>query len=72
MFSPAGELLAPAEAQTFFAETLPGYIRHFPWFGRAFARLLFGLAAPEILSDPEKAARLHPVFEINAAAAPEG
>lgn len=56
--------LSPDEARTFFAETLVAYIRHFPWFGRAFARLLFGIAAPEVLDDPEQAARLHPVFEI--------
>jgi deazaflavin-dependent oxidoreductase (nitroreductase family) len=58
--------LDPAATRVFFAETLAGYIQRLPWFGRAFARLLFGIAAPEILKDPEKAARLHPVFEIHA------
>ena len=49
-----------AAATTFFGETLPGYVRRFPWFGRAFARLLFGVAAPEILDDPERAAATRP------------
>lgn len=54
-------------AVEFFGTTLPGYIAHFPWIGRAFARLLFGLVGPEVLSDPERAAETRPVFELVAA-----
>ncbi len=53
-----------AEAVTFFGVILPGYVARFPWFGRAFARLLFGLVGKEVLDDPEKAARTRPVFEL--------
>jgi deazaflavin-dependent oxidoreductase (nitroreductase family) len=56
-----------AEATEFFAETLPTFVGRLPWFGRAFARLLFGLAAREIISEPERAAAIHPVFEVRAA-----
>jgi deazaflavin-dependent oxidoreductase (nitroreductase family) len=54
-----------AAATTFFGETLPGYVRRFPWFGRAFARVLFGSIAPEILNDPDRAATTRPVFELH-------
>ena len=40
------------EAVEFFGVTLPGYVARFPWFGRAFARLLFGLVGKEVLDDP--------------------
>jgi len=58
--------LGPAAAQEFFGVTLRRYIGRFPWFGRAFARLLFGLVGPEVLSDPAKAAATRPVFELTA------
>jgi hypothetical protein len=61
----ATELDQPA-ARTFFGKTLPGYIARFPWIGRAFARLLFGLVGPEVLNDPERAAATRPVFELFA------
>jgi hypothetical protein len=35
-----------------------------PWFGRLFARILFGTAAPEVRDDPERAALTRPVFEL--------
>jgi deazaflavin-dependent oxidoreductase (nitroreductase family) len=60
----AAHELSRAEASTFFRTTLPGYIGRFPWFGRAFARLLFGLVGPEVLDDPETAAETRPVFEL--------
>ena len=56
--------LTPDEATTFYAEQLPRYIAHFPAIGRFFGRVLFGAVAPEILSDPAKAARTRPVFEL--------
>jgi deazaflavin-dependent oxidoreductase (nitroreductase family) len=56
-----------AAATTFFGETLPGYIARFPWIGRAFAKVLFGLVGPEVLSDPERAASTRPVFELRPA-----
>ena len=58
--------LDPAAAEEFFGVTLRRYVSHFPWFGRAFARVLFGLVAPEILSDPAKAAATRPVFELTS------
>jgi deazaflavin-dependent oxidoreductase (nitroreductase family) len=54
-------------AVQFFGTTLAGYIRRFPWLGRAFARLLFGLVGPEVLGDPQKAAATRPVFELTEA-----
>ncbi|MEA2674398.1 MAG: hypothetical protein QOI92_1590 [Chloroflexota bacterium] len=56
-----------AAATTFFRETMPAYVAHFPRIGRAFAKVLFGSVAPEILSDPERAAETRPVFELDAA-----
>jgi deazaflavin-dependent oxidoreductase (nitroreductase family) len=53
-----------AGALEFFGETLPRYISRLPWFGRLFARILFRLAAPEIRSDPARAAVTRPVFEL--------
>jgi deazaflavin-dependent oxidoreductase (nitroreductase family) len=58
-----------AAATTFFVETMPAYVAHFPWFGRAFAKVLFGSVAPEILSDPARAAETRPVFELTQAPA---
>ena len=56
--------LDQAAAEEFFGVTLHRYIAHFPWFGRGFARLLFGLVGPEVLDDPVKAAATRPVFEL--------
>jgi deazaflavin-dependent oxidoreductase (nitroreductase family) len=56
--------LQAAEAVEFFGVTLPAYVARFPWFGRAFARLLFGHVGPEVLDDPERAATTRPVFEL--------
>lgn len=53
-----------AAATAFSRETLPGYVARLPWFGRLFARILFQLAGPEVLTDPEKAAATRPVFEL--------
>jgi len=58
--------LDAAAAEEFFGVTLPRYVAHFPWFGRAFARLLFGAVAPEVLSDPARAAQTRPVFELTS------
>jgi deazaflavin-dependent oxidoreductase (nitroreductase family) len=51
-------------ADRFFLETLPSYIRRFPAAGRLFARVFFRLVAPEITTDPRRAAATHPVFEL--------
>ena len=56
--------LSRTEAETFYGETLRGYIAKLPALGRAFARLLFSAAGPEVLDDPQQAARTHPVFEL--------
>jgi deazaflavin-dependent oxidoreductase (nitroreductase family) len=58
--------LDPAAAREFFGVTLPGYILRLPWFGRAFAGVLFRLAAPDILRDAPKAAATRPVFELRS------
>lgn len=59
----ARELDGP-EAVDFYGTTLRQYVARFPWFGRAFARLLFGLVGPEVLDDPARAAVTRPVFEL--------
>jgi deazaflavin-dependent oxidoreductase (nitroreductase family) len=56
--------LDPGAARAFFAETLPGYIAQLPWLGRAFVRLLFRVAARDILGNPDRAAATRPVFEL--------
>ena len=58
-----------AEATDFYARILPTYVRRLPWFGRLFARILFAAAAPEVRSDPGRAAVTRPVFELRATAA---
>jgi len=66
----AARELEGAEAVEFFAVTLRGYVAHFPWFGRAFARFLFGLVGKEVLDDPRLAATTRPVFELTPAGQP--
>jgi deazaflavin-dependent oxidoreductase (nitroreductase family) len=56
--------LDPVSARAFFADTVPGYIASFPWFGRSFLRILFRLVAGDILTDPDRAAATRPVFEL--------
>jgi deazaflavin-dependent oxidoreductase (nitroreductase family) len=63
--------LDPAGAEHFFRSTLPGYVARFPWFGRAFAKVLFSLAAPEVVNDPVRAAASRPVFELHRDASEE-
>jgi deazaflavin-dependent oxidoreductase (nitroreductase family) len=60
--------LERVDATEFYARTLPAYVSSLPWFGRLFARILFGTAAPEIRTDPERAAVTRPVFELRARA----
>ena len=57
--------LDPARAKAFF-RSLPSYVASFPWYGRVFGRALFGAVAPELLTDPDRASKLHPVFELVA------
>lgn len=56
--------LSPAEALSFYRDTMPAFVRSLPSFGRLFARLLFSIAGPEVLDDPVAAAASHPVFEV--------
>jgi deazaflavin-dependent oxidoreductase (nitroreductase family) len=58
--------LDPAAATAFFEDTLPRYVKAFPWLGRAFARVFFQIVGPEIRNDPERAVAAHPVFELRA------
>lgn len=55
-----------AEATDFYARILPTYVGRLPWFGRLFARLLFSTVAPEVRTDPDRAARTRPVFELRS------
>jgi deazaflavin-dependent oxidoreductase (nitroreductase family) len=64
--------LTQAEAETFYGETLRGYVAKLPAVARLFARMLFSAAGPEVLDDPQKAALRHPVFELTAAPADPG
>jgi len=59
--------LDTAAGERFYGETLRAYIARFPWFGRAFVRVFFRLVGPELANDPERAAALHPVFELRPA-----
>ncbi len=59
--------LTPAEATKFYSESLPEFVARFPIAGRFFARVLFGLVAPELPNGPERASRTHPVFELRKA-----
>ncbi|HYU50202.1 MAG TPA: nitroreductase family deazaflavin-dependent oxidoreductase [Candidatus Limnocylindria bacterium] len=59
--------LTREEALVFYRDTLPGYVATLPWFGRAFVRLLFRLAAPAVTGDPARAAATRPVFELRLA-----
>ena len=52
------------EATAFFRDTLAGYVRDMPFVWRIFTRLLLRLSAPQILTDPARAATLRPVFEL--------
>lgn len=58
-------------ARAFFRDRLPAYVATLPLLGRLFIRVLFRLAAPEVLSDPGRAAALHPVFELRTDAPAE-
>jgi len=53
-----------AAAEAFFGVTLPAFVRRLPVVGRLFVRLLFGIAAPEVIHDPARAAETRPVFEL--------
>jgi deazaflavin-dependent oxidoreductase (nitroreductase family) len=55
------------DALGFFRDLLPSFIGRFPVIARGFARILFGLMAPEILGDPVRAAATRPVFELRPA-----
>jgi deazaflavin-dependent oxidoreductase (nitroreductase family) len=55
-----------AAATDFYARTLPGYVARLPLLGRLFGGVLFRIAAPEVLNDPDRAAASRPVFELRA------
>lgn len=59
--------LDAAAGTRFYGKTLREYIARFPWVGRAFARIFFRIVGPELANDPERAAALHPVFELRPA-----
>ena len=59
--------LAHPEAVRFFRDALPAYAARLPWLFRFGVRALFRVAAPEIFTDPERAAATRPVFELTEA-----
>ena len=63
----AARELSTTEAEVFYREVLPTFIRRLPWFGRLFARVFFGAIGPEFLNDPGRAAATKPVFELTLA-----
>jgi deazaflavin-dependent oxidoreductase (nitroreductase family) len=58
--------LSPAEAVAFYRDTLAPYVRRIP-LGLGPFMLGTVLGARELLTDPESAAKRHPVFELTAA-----
>jgi hypothetical protein len=58
--------LDEAAKRTFFAEELPRYWRTLPLAGRLGLRMLFSIAAPDVLSDSSRAAARSPVFAMKA------
>jgi deazaflavin-dependent oxidoreductase (nitroreductase family) len=62
----AARELDRGQATDFYTRILPAYISRLPSFGRLFGRILFGVAAPEIRDDPERAAVTRPVFELRS------
>jgi len=58
--------LSVDEAIGFFRERLPRAIPRMPLLGKVAVWTLIHFAAPDIKSDPERAARRLPVFELSA------
>ena len=56
--------LSQNEAAEFFRDVVVPYVDRLPFAWRLLVRLLVRLAAPEIFSDPDRAARERPVFEL--------
>jgi deazaflavin-dependent oxidoreductase (nitroreductase family) len=56
--------LSPGEAAAFFRDVVPAYVRRLPLLWRFVTHALVRLAAPEVLTDPARAARRRPVFEL--------
>lgn len=52
------------EAAGFFRDVVTGYVRRLPLLWRIVTRGLVRLAAPEVFTDPARAARSRPVFEL--------
>jgi hypothetical protein len=62
--------LDPVAARTFFAVTLPGYVAHFPGIAQVILRALFRFVAPDLLTDPDKAAATRPIFLLEETVTP--
>lgn len=58
------------EAATLFRDVVTGYVRRLPLLWRIVTNALVRLAAPEVLSDPERAATRRPVFELRSETRP--
>jgi deazaflavin-dependent oxidoreductase (nitroreductase family) len=56
--------LAPTEAEAFFREVMPRYLRAMPLPARSFVSLFIRVAAPQLLTDPAAFAATRPVFEL--------
>ena len=59
--------LSHAEATAFFRDVVAAYVDGLPALWRLVARVLVRIVAPEVFTDPARAARHRPVFELLAA-----
>ena len=62
----AARELDQSEALSFYRETLPVYLGRMPRLARPVLRAFIGQVAPEVFSDPARAAAARPVFELLA------
>lgn len=53
------------ESTAFFNDVVPAYLASLPIVWRLLTRVLLRFAAPEILTEPARAAHLRPVFELS-------
>jgi deazaflavin-dependent oxidoreductase (nitroreductase family) len=56
--------LSHEQAASFFRDVVVPYVRRLPFAWRLLVGVLVRLAAPEIFTDPVRAARERPVFEL--------
>jgi deazaflavin-dependent oxidoreductase (nitroreductase family) len=67
----AARELDRSEAVSFYSDLLPVYLGRMPRLARPVLRTFIGQVAPEVLSDPARAAATRPVFELLAQNGPD-